>query len=169
MVIIGFLIKVRKSQRKAGDRSSQGLEMQTMRLSASSAGMVFFPFFPLEFGERVRIGFGSRPHQTVFFHLREKILDCDCHQTELRGLGQQWPGRGRAGIPSLSAPNRLDDLGHVSPPQTASDGMKGRREEKLGGSAGGYQGVPRELAGNQGRLLSWDPSPHSFPSWRPRC
>ena len=94
-----------------------------------------------------------------FTLLREKILDCNCHQTELRGLGQQCPGMGRAGIPSLSAPNRLDDLGHVSPPQTASDGMKGRREEKLGGSAGGCQGVQRELAGNPGRLLSWDPTP----------
>ena len=54
---------------------------------------------------------------------------------------------------------QYDDLGHVSPPQTASDGMKGRREEKLGGSAGVCQGVLRELAGNQGCLLSWDPSP----------
>lgn len=94
-----------------------------------------------------------------FTLLKEKILDCDCHQTELRGLGQRGPGRGRAGIPSLSAPSRPDDLGHVSPPQTASDGMKGRREEKLGGSAGVCQGVLRELAGNQGCLLSWDPSP----------
>ena len=71
----------------------------------------------------------------------------------------QAAGRRRAGIPSRSAPNRLDDLGHVSPPQTASDGMIGRMEEKLGGSAGGCQGVLRQLAGSQARLLSWDPSP----------
>lgn len=56
-----------------GHRVLAGFEIQTMKFSASSAGMVFFfSFLSLESGERVRIGVGSRPHQTVFFHPSER-------------------------------------------------------------------------------------------------
>lgn len=79
--------------------------MQTMRLSASSAGMFFFFFLfllPGVWGKGVGLALGPGPIKLSFTLLKEKILDCDCHQTELRGLvlgqgGESW-------IPSLSAP-----------------------------------------------------------------